>query len=136
MDQGDILLGCARPRATFLETVQDIDRLLKAHCVDGPERIATMLLDQLEDHWPFTLPRLDGRWHTAVLDDAQGIPESSTTSPGNAGKSLFDEPTQWRGFSVVVADRAMPYYCIRESAATATPSNYSHRVRRRLYPLL
>src|ERR1700680_2189954 len=59
MDQDDVVLGCTHAGGRLLlEAVQYIDRLLKAHSEDNPERIAPMLFDQLEDARPFTLPRL------------------------------------------------------------------------------
>jgi hypothetical protein len=46
MNQDDVLFGCTHPRGRFLlEAVQDIDRLLEAHRVDGPERIAVVFFD-------------------------------------------------------------------------------------------
>src|SRR3954447_22851677 len=76
MDQDDVLPGRAHTgRRLLLEAVQNIDGLLEAHRVDGPERIATVLLDQLENPRPLSPPRLGRRWGASVLDNAQGIPE-------------------------------------------------------------
>src|SRR5829696_2145910 len=73
-DQVYILLGCAHTRGRLLlETMQNIDRLLESHCIDSPERIAPVLLDQFEDSWPFPLPSLGRGRHSAVLNDTQGI---------------------------------------------------------------
>src|SRR5579864_3013653 len=55
VDQADVLSGRPHTRGgLLLKAVQDIDGLLKTHRVDGPERIATVLFDQLEDSRSFT----------------------------------------------------------------------------------
>jgi hypothetical protein len=137
MDQADLLPGRAYARGRLLlEAVQDINRSLKAHRIDGPERIATMLFDQLEDPRTFTLPRLGGRWRTTVLDDLKAYPKSSTTSLGNASRSFFDEPTQWRDFSVAVGGRAMPHYTVLGMPGSRSPADRSLRIHWRLVPEL
>src|SRR4029077_19496362 len=82
-DQADILMGRAHTRGRFLlEAVQDIDRFLKTHRVQSPERIATILLDQLEDSRPLPSHGLAEGGMPPYWTTLKAYPRSSTTSTG------------------------------------------------------
>ena len=73
-DKVDIRLGSANARGRFfLERVEDIDKSLKAHCIDGPIGVALKALDEFEDAGPFALPRFGGGVFASKLGDTERI---------------------------------------------------------------
>jgi hypothetical protein len=88
------LSGLDPARRFLLKDVQNIDGLCEADCVDRPVCVAVIVLDNLQNSRPFTLPRLGRRVLSAVLRGAQG----KSDAPLNVGResvmSLSEEPIQ------------------------------------------
>ncbi len=57
----------------FLETMQHVNRLLKAHCINHPESVAPFGFNQLQHPRAFTLPGLGLRRHCAQLHSTQCV---------------------------------------------------------------
>ena len=63
------------PVGFLLKRVQHVDRLLKAHRIDGSIRIALVRLDDLHHARTQPLPRFRRRGYASELRDAKGIPD-------------------------------------------------------------
>jgi hypothetical protein len=89
----------------LLETVQYINGPTEANGIDGAVRVPVVVLDNLQYSGPCPFPRLRRGVFAAKLSMLSAVPIPSLTASGNAIKSRFVEPTQYKGRSLRAGGR-------------------------------